>query len=139
MTRLARGSLVLTVGILLLQGAGPARAQPMAPPGGDYRNASEVMGLPEFVPGLGTLYVRPGTVPGGPYLAYDRQGHLVSSIFMVPLKVIETHEKVEFTGLPDLAVDHVDVRYSAGHPGLTEPHYHVILWYVPVAEASALK
>jgi hypothetical protein len=22
-------------------------------------------------------------------------------------------------------------RYNAGHPGVPEPHYHVILWYVP--------
>ena len=68
MTRLGRW-LVVGFGILLLPGAGPAAAQSMAPPGGDYQKASELVGLPDFVPGLGTLYVRPKTLPAGPYLA----------------------------------------------------------------------
>jgi hypothetical protein len=137
--RLGRGSLVVGFGILLLQGAGPVAAQSIAPPGGDYQKASELVGLPDFVPGLGTLYVQPKTLPAGPYLAYDRQGHLVSSVYMIPLKDIAAHQKVNFTGVPDMVVDHVDLRYSAGHPGVPDPHYHVILWYIRPAEANTLK
>ena len=136
--RFGRSSLVVGFGILLLQGAGPVAAQSMAP-GGDYRKASELVGLPDFLPGLGTLYVQPKMLPAGPYLAYDRQGHLVSSVYMIPVKEIEAHQKVNFTGVPDRVVDHVDLRYNAGHPGVPEPHYHVILWYIPPAEANALK
>jgi hypothetical protein len=33
-------------------------------------------------------------------------------------------------------VDHVDVMYNAGHPGVEEPHIHVVLWHVPVAQES---
>jgi hypothetical protein len=139
MMRLGRGSLMVGVGILLLQGAGPVAAQSMAPPGGDYQKASELLGLPDFVPGLGTLYVQPKTLPAGPYLAYDRQGHWVSSVYMIPLKNIEAHQKVNVAGVPDMVVNHVDLRYSPGHPGVPDPHYHVILWYIPPAEANALK
>jgi hypothetical protein len=139
MTLFGRGSRVLGFCLLLLGSSGMVAAQSMAPPGGDYQKASEVAGLPDFFPGLGTLYVQPKTLPGGPYLAYDRQGHLVSSVYMVPLKDIETHQKDNFTGVPDLTVDHVDLRYSAGHPSMPDPHYHLILWYIAPAQAHALK
>jgi hypothetical protein len=139
MTHFDRGSRVLVLGLLLLASGGTVAAQSMAPPGGEYQKASDVAGLPDFFPGLGTLYVQPKTLPGGPYLAYDRQGHLVSTVYMVPIKDIETHQKVSFTGVPDMTVDHTDLRYSAGHPSMPEPHYHLILWYIPPAQAHALK
>src|SRR2546426_3500828 len=56
------------------------------PPGGAYKKVSSLVPLPDFVPGLGTLYVDPATLPAGPFLAYDHQGNLVSSINMIPLK-----------------------------------------------------
>jgi hypothetical protein len=36
-------------------------------------------------------------------------------------------------------VDHVDMYYNAGHPGVPEPHYHVVLWYISPEAAAALK
>ena len=27
-------------------------------------------------------------------------------------------------------VDHVDVYYNAGHPGVEMPHAHIVLWHV---------
>jgi hypothetical protein len=35
-------------------------------------------------------------------------------------------------------VDHVDIVYNAGHPGVAEPHSHVIVWYVSPARAAQL-
>jgi hypothetical protein len=29
--------------------------------------------------------------------------------------------------------------YNAGHPGVPEPHYHIILWYVSTKKEAALK
>jgi hypothetical protein len=29
--------------------------------------------------------------------------------------------------------------YNAGHPGVAEPHYHVVIWYVSPEKAAALK
>lgn len=126
---------VVALGILLLA-AGPAVAQKVekAPPGGAYKKVSELVKLPNFLPGLGTLYVDPKTLPAGPFLAYDHDGKLVSTIYMIPLKDIT--EKKAFLDLPAPGgtVDHVSLYYNAGHPGVAEPHYHVVLWHVPKAQ-----
>src|SRR5437588_4562864 len=68
---------------------------PREPPGGDYKRVSELVRFPDFYPGLGRLYVQPNTLPLGPFRAYDRQGWLVSTIYMVPLKDLEPHKMME--------------------------------------------
>lgn len=115
-----------------------AAAQQTAPPGDEFQKVSELVELPEFVPGLGVLYVNPETLPAGPFLAYDRSGELVSTIYMVPLD--DMNEQKAFTGLDAASadVDHVDFRFNAGHPGIDQPHYHVILWHVSEETASSL-
>jgi hypothetical protein len=40
-----------------------------APPAGAYKKVSELVKLPDFLPGLGQLYVDPKTLPAGPFLA----------------------------------------------------------------------
>lgn len=125
---------------LLFASPNAAAAQQQAPPGGAYKEVSTLVPLPSFLPGLGTLYVDPATLPAGPFLAYDHHGKLVSSIYMVPLKDMNAHK--EFANLKtghDEHVDHVDVVYNAGHPGVPEPHYHIILWYISPGDAAALK
>ena len=37
-----------------------------APPGGNFKKVSSLVSLPDFVSGLGTLYVDPATLPQGP-------------------------------------------------------------------------
>src|SRR6185437_11408210 len=115
----------------------PAAAQNVmkSPPGGDYKKVSELVKLPDFLPGLGQLYVDPKTLPAGPFLAYDHTGKLVSTIYMVPLKDMNDKKKFELTA-PGGNVDHVDLYYNAGHPGVEQPHYHIVLWHVPKAQES---
>lgn len=131
-------ALVLTAAAGLVLTADPARAQPTAPPGGDFQKVSDLVELPEFLPGMGVLYVDPGTLPAGPFLAYDREGALVSTIYMIPLAALD--EQQAFSGLDaaDARVDHVDVVFNAGHPGVPEPHYHVVLWHVSPEKAGSL-
>ena len=141
MKRISLGALgaVFALGLLLVTPQS-ALAQRKAPPGDGYKKVSTLVQLPDFLPGLGTLYADPATLPAGPFLAYDRQGNLVSSIYMIPLK--EMNDQKAFTGLKTgkgEQVDHVDVVYNAGHPGVAEPHYHIILWYISAAKAAALK
>lgn len=112
--------------------AGPAKA----PPGGAYRKFSDIAAVPDFMPGLGTLYVDPATLPEGPFLAYDHAGRLVSTVYMIPLKTFETHMPVDGLAAAGGAVDHVDIFYENGHPGVEQPHYHIVLWYVSRAEAA---
>jgi hypothetical protein len=141
MTRSRLFTPLLALAVLGLVGCSQTMAQSsaMAPPGGQYKKVSELVKLPDFLPGLGTLYVNPTTLPAGPFLAYDRSGKLVSSIYMVPVKDIEDHKKFENLNVAKEKVDHVDMYYNAGHPGVESPHYHIVLWYVTPEQAAALK
>jgi hypothetical protein len=132
----------IALGLALVAAAGGAAvalAQQAAPPGGEYKKVSTLVALPDFVPGLGTLYVDPKTLPAGPFLAYDKQGQLVSSVYMIPLKDITAHKAFNDLAVAREKVDHVDMYYNAGHPGVAEPHYHVVIWYVSPQKAAALK
>lgn len=128
---------MLIIGSVLLTFALPAAAAgPKHLPDPSYKKVSELVKLPEFIPGMGTLYVKPATLPVGPFLAYDRAGTLVATIYMVPLADMQNHK--EFTGL-DVGknkVKKVDITFNAGHPGVEGPHYHVTLWHVSPASAK---
>lgn len=106
------------------------------PPGADYANVGELTALPEFIPGMGSLYVQPATLPVGPFLAYDRNEAHVATVYMVPLE--DMNDSRHWTDLEakDRKVRSVDVTYNPGHPGVEEPHYHVMLWHVPKADAE---
>jgi hypothetical protein len=108
------------------------------PPGGAYKKVSTLVALPDFVPGLGTLYVDPATLPAGPFLAYDHQGNLVSSIYMIPLKDMNAQKPFSDLKVGRERADHVDIVFNAGHPGVAEPHYHVIVWYISPQRAAQL-
>jgi Hypothetical protein TTHB210 len=116
----------------------PAAAQNVmkSPPGGDYKKVSELVKLPDFLPGLGQLFVDPKTLPAGPFLAYDHTGKLVSTIYMVPLKDMNDQKKFDDLKSPGGKVDHVTMYYNAGHPGVPDPHYHIVLWHVSKAQES---
>ena len=134
--------IAMATAVLALSGltAMGAAAQESAPPGGTYQKVSSLVALPDFIPGLGTLYVDPKTLPAGPFLAYDHQGKLVSTVYMIPLKDLDAHKTLDNLQVAKGAkVDHVDVQFNAGHPGVAEPHYHVILWHVSPTQAAALK
>jgi len=124
-------------GILMLASLPACAADVMkAPPGGSYQQVSKLAKLPDFLPGIGSLYVDPKTLPAGPFLAYDHEGRLVSTIYMIPLKDLDGQK-----GFPDLPspggkVDHVSIYFNAGHPGVPDPHYHIVLWHVSKAQES---
>jgi hypothetical protein len=131
-------SVGLALAVLATIGCTSAVAQQTAPPS-NYKKVSTLVPLPDFVPGLGTLYVDPATLPAGPFLAYDKQGKLVSSVYMIPVKDITAHKAFNNLAVAQEKVDHVDMYYNAGHPGVAEPHYHVVIWYVSPQQAAALK
>src|SRR3989441_8529630 len=108
------------------------------PPGGAYKKGSTLVPLPDFVPGLGTLYVDPATLPAGPFLAYDHQGNLASSTYMIPLKDMNAQKAFSDLKVARARADHVDIVFNAGHPGVAEPHYHMIVWYISPQRAAQL-
>jgi hypothetical protein len=116
----------------LPQGGEEEKTEPWlkAPPGGNYKKVSSLVQLPEFLSGLGTLYVDPATLPAGPFLAYDRQGNLISSVYMLPLKDLGTRKAFNTLAVGHAKVDHVDIYANNGHPGVPDPHYHMVLWYI---------
>jgi hypothetical protein len=129
-------SLTMMSAALIAALAMPALAQVTAPPGGDYKKVSELVKLPDFLPGLGQLFVDPATLPAGPFLAYDHDGKLVSTIYMVPVEDLNPDKKFEDLAVGGANVDHVDVYFNAGHPGVEKPHAHLVLWHVPVADEA---
>lgn len=141
MRRIEFGTLAVLMGAILLS-ATPrvATAQTKAPPGAPYKEVCKLVQLPCFLPTIGTLYVDPSTLPAGPWLAYDRQGNLVSTIYMVPIKDMDDHKNIDaLKTATGERVDHVDVLFNPGHPGVSVPHYHIVLWYISPEKAKALK
>ncbi len=132
----AAGILLLAAMPLTALTTGPAFALDVqkAPPGGAYQKVSALVKLPDFLPGLGTLYVDPKTLPAGPFLAYDHAGKLVSTIYMIPLMDLDAQKKFDDLAAPGGKVDHVSIYYNAGHPGVPMPHYHIVLWHVSKAQ-----
>lgn len=94
-----------------------------------YKKVSSLVDFPDFYPGIGALYVRPATLPYGPFRSFDHQDRLVSTIYMVPLEEFNNHSTIDVKGVTG-KVDHVTVYYNGGHPGVTMPHYHITIWHV---------
>src|SRR5690348_7849642 len=99
---------------LLAFAASPAFAQNVskAPPAAPYKKVSTLVKLPDFLPGIGELYVNPKTLPAGPFLAYDHQGRLVSTIYMVPLKDLDAQKGFLDLKAPGGRVDHVSLYFN---------------------------
>ena len=118
---------------LVAASASPALAQDVttSPPSEPYQQVSALVELPDFLPGLGQLFVDPATLPAGPFLAYDRDGQLVSTVYMIPVEDLNPDKTFDNLKAPGGEVDHVDVYFNAGHPGVETPHAHVVLWHVP--------
>ena len=126
---LMAAAIVLTGSISALAHDVPADIA-TAPPSGSFRAVSDLVELPEFLPGLGQLFVDPATLPAGPFLAYDHDGNLVSTIYMIPVEDLNPDTRFDDLAAPGGNVDHVDVYFNAGHPGVEKPHAHVVLWHV---------
>ena len=108
------------------------------PPEAPYQKVSELVELPDFLPGLGELFVDPATLPAGPFVAYDHDGRLVSTIYMLPMADLNPDNSFDNLAAPGGEVDHTDVYYNAGHPGVPEPHIHVVLWHVPAEDEASV-
>lgn len=135
-------TLLAAAASLIIAGAIPASAHDpdpsvaKSPPPAPYQQVSKLVKLPDFIPGLGQLFVDPSTLPAGPFLAYDRDGKLVSTIYMIPIEDLKPDKGFNDLGVSGAGVDHVDVHFNAGHPGVEKPHAHVVLWHVDAKQES---
>lgn len=110
-----------------------------APPPEPYAQVSKLVALPDFIPGLGTLYVDPDMLPAGPFLAYDRDGGLSATIFMTPIEDLKKGVNFDNLSPGQHNVASVDIYYNAGHPGVEMPHAHVVLFHDAKAKARLAK
>ncbi|MBD3625489.1 MAG: hypothetical protein HUJ24_08945 [Rhodobacteraceae bacterium] len=106
-----------------------------APPGAPFVQVSDVLPLPEFIPGLGTLFVNPDTLPAGPFLAYDRDGTLSATVYMTPTEDLKNGTAYDGLAIGSHEVSDVDIYFNAGHPGVEAPHAHVVLYHDEDAKA----
>ncbi len=117
--------------------AAPALA---ADPPQGYQKVADLVPLPEFVPGLGVLYVQPDTLPAGPFLGYDRDGNLANTTYMIPVTEFEQRKTIDdLQADAEAPVDHVDIAFNEGHPGVAEPHWHIVLWHIPQQQEAKLQ
>lgn len=117
---------------------GPVDAAATHPPEAPYQKVSDLVPLPGFLPGMGELYVDPATLPAGPFVAYDHDGRVVSTIYMIPISAMNPDTQFDDLAVPGGTVDHTDIYYNAGHPGVAEPHIHIVLWHVPAADEASV-
>jgi len=97
-----------------------------------YRPVSELTGgaYPTFSPGIGAVYVRRESLPSGPFIAFDRKGRQVSTIYKFSLDRMAAKEAVSAEGTSMPPVDHVRGYFSGSHPGVDFPHYSLVFWHV---------
>ena len=119
---------------LTLPASAAETAVDKAPPAAPFQKVSKLVKLPDFIPGIGDLYVDPATLPAGPFLAYDHDGKIVSTIYMIPIEDLQNKKAFNDLAAPGGIVDHVDVYFNAGHPGVENPHVHIVLWHVKKAD-----
>lgn len=117
-------------------GVAAAETVDTAPPAAPYAAVSSLVPLPDFLPGMGQLFVDPASLPAGPFLTYDHDGKLVSTIYMVPIAQLNPDTSFDNLAAPGGNVDHVDIYFNAGHPGVEEPHAHFVMWHVPAADEA---
>ncbi|HEY9765187.1 MAG TPA: hypothetical protein V6C82_02445 [Chroococcales cyanobacterium] len=121
-----------------LAGAAFAANPVLKKPPANFKKVSTLVKLPDLVPGLGVLYVDPATLPVGPFLGYDKKGKLINITYMPTMKLFGEHK--DWDNLGDfgggITLDHTDILYNAGHPGVPEPHYHIVQWLIPHKQES---
>lgn len=132
--------LSLIVAALAL-GTTPALAEGnlTAPPPAPFAKVSDLVPLPDFLPGLGTLYVDPASLPAGPFLGYDHDGNLAATIYMIPVADLNPDKSFADLAVGAGTVTSVDVYYNAGHAGVEAPHEHIVLWHDAGAKERVAK
>ncbi|MFH5774914.1 hypothetical protein ACHFJ0_11750 [Paracoccus sp. NGMCC 1.201697] len=120
---------ILLAGLALATPAPAHEGAVTTPPAAPFAKVSGLVPLPDFIPGLGTLYVDPATLPAGPFLGYDHDGRLSATIYMIPLDDLAAGKAFDKLPVGTDTVTGVDIYYNAGHPGVEKPHAHVVLYH----------
>jgi hypothetical protein len=112
---------------LVVRGAGEAPSASLS--------ALTVHPLRERLPGV--IRVEPGR-PGGPDLAYDAQGHVIATVYVVSSRELLDRD-VETLRAEGRRIDHVVIFPLVGRAEVPVPHYAIVLWHVSEPEAARLR
>jgi hypothetical protein len=85
----------------------------------------------------GVARVEPGR-PGGPDLAYDAQGRVIATVYVISSREVLDRDAETLRG-EGRQIDHVDFVPLIGRAEIPVPHYAIILWHVSEPEAAALR
>lgn len=58
---------------------------------------------------------------------------------MIPLRDLRAGKAFNVSTGAKAKVDHVDIYYNNGHPGVSDPHYQFVLWYIARAQVEVLQ
>jgi hypothetical protein len=85
----------------------------------------------------GVARVEPGR-PGGPELAYDRQGRVIATVYTISSRELADRgvETLRGEGRP---IDHVELLALVERTEQPAPRYAVVLWHVSEPEAAVLR
>lgn len=100
-----------------------------------FKRVSDLVNFPKFFPSLGIIFVKPDTLPLGPFLCFDRKDRLMATVYMVPMKDFNDHKSFEAPAFAG-PTDHVSIYHNPGHAGVDMPHYHVVIWHVTQKEEA---
>jgi hypothetical protein len=94
--------------------------------------------LLEHLPRAARIDPPPPGDPRGPSLVYDAAGHLVATVYTVPL------QKLGQRGFNDWRaasrpIDHVSIYPVGAQDDMPEAQCHVVLWHVSQTEAALLR
>lgn len=103
-----------------------------------FRPVAELVGgaYPTFSPGIGAVYAKRGTLPLGPFIAFDHKGRQVATIYKFPLGKMNDRQRFEAPGVRMPPVDHMSGYFGGSHPGVDFPHYNCVFWHVPKKDES---
>jgi hypothetical protein len=112
-------------------------AQAMASMAGGLKVPSDATMIAQCATGEGTQYVLPKNIPQGPI--YNVWNNKVTGVeYMLGESEIANLRTQDLTMMGQ-KYDHIDVMYEpVGHAGFTEPHYHVILSFIPYSEEQKI-
>jgi len=58
---------------------------------------------------------------------------------IIPVHDLANRKEFPKLGVGQAKADHVSMNWVGGHPGVTQPHYHFIVWYISPEEAAKLE
>jgi BON domain len=135
------GQVVNNLSVRQPAAAAGASADSSGAAGSDYAAASPgrdetLNGVTEQFPGIHRY--APDGGPGGPYAGYDRNGRLVATVYLVPMRGLAQKGPDDFRS-GDRHIDHVTIYPVDVQPDVPEARYAIVLWHVSAAEAAALR